>query len=149
MPTGVEIEARRKAAVEMIGRTGRNEFSSPVKLELYDVQDLTYAMADFPGVDISLAQDLVVNDAAKMTAGPGLIGEVTKLNQELNRAQKSLAEELAKTEEERILDTENSSRRLATSSEVRGFVKKLERPVTKADELEFPDMATWKELIAK
>jgi hypothetical protein len=30
-----------------------------VKLELYDVQDLTYGMADFPGVDISLAQDAI------------------------------------------------------------------------------------------
>src|SRR6185295_5747309 len=30
-----------------------------VKLELYDVQDLTYGMADFPGVDISLAQDSI------------------------------------------------------------------------------------------
>lgn len=30
-----------------------------VKLDLYDVQDLTYGMADFPGVDISLAQDSI------------------------------------------------------------------------------------------
>jgi Flp pilus assembly secretin CpaC/tetratricopeptide (TPR) repeat protein len=30
-----------------------------VKLELYDVQDLTYGMADFPGVDISLANDSI------------------------------------------------------------------------------------------
>jgi Flp pilus assembly secretin CpaC/tetratricopeptide (TPR) repeat protein len=30
-----------------------------VKLELYDVQDLTYGMADFPGVDISLANDAI------------------------------------------------------------------------------------------
>lgn len=30
-----------------------------VKLELYDVQDLTYGMADFPGVDISLANDQI------------------------------------------------------------------------------------------
>ncbi|HYF01278.1 MAG TPA: hypothetical protein VEJ18_20310 [Planctomycetota bacterium] len=30
-----------------------------VKLELYDVQDLTYGMQDFPGVDISLAQDAI------------------------------------------------------------------------------------------
>ena len=30
-----------------------------VKLDLYDVQDLTYGMADFPGVDISLANDSI------------------------------------------------------------------------------------------
>ncbi|HZE97992.1 MAG TPA: hypothetical protein VE981_13265, partial [Planctomycetota bacterium] len=30
-----------------------------VKLDLYDVQDLTYGMADFPGVDISLSQDSI------------------------------------------------------------------------------------------
>ncbi|MBV8878500.1 MAG: tetratricopeptide repeat protein, partial [Planctomycetaceae bacterium] len=30
-----------------------------VKLDLYDVQDLTYGMADFPGVDISLATDSI------------------------------------------------------------------------------------------
>jgi tetratricopeptide (TPR) repeat protein len=33
------------------------ELRRGVRLELYDVQDLTYGMQDFPGVDISLARD--------------------------------------------------------------------------------------------
>lgn len=34
-----------------------------IKLELYDVQDLTYGLQDFPGVDISLATDSLGVDA--------------------------------------------------------------------------------------
>ena len=39
--------------------TTADALKTRVKLELYDVQDLTYGMADFPGVDISLAQDAI------------------------------------------------------------------------------------------
>jgi type II secretory pathway component GspD/PulD (secretin)/tetratricopeptide (TPR) repeat protein len=39
--------------------TKADQLKKAVKLELYDVQDLTYGMADFPGVDISLAQDAI------------------------------------------------------------------------------------------
>ena len=37
--------------------TKKEGLKTTVKLELYDVQDLTYGLQDFPGVDISLAQD--------------------------------------------------------------------------------------------
>jgi type II secretory pathway component GspD/PulD (secretin)/tetratricopeptide (TPR) repeat protein len=39
--------------------TTQDALKKQVKLELYDVQDLTYGMQDFPGVDISLAQDAI------------------------------------------------------------------------------------------
>ncbi len=39
--------------------TKADQLKKSVKLELYDVQDLTYGMVDFPGVDISLAQDAI------------------------------------------------------------------------------------------
>jgi type II secretory pathway component GspD/PulD (secretin)/tetratricopeptide (TPR) repeat protein len=39
--------------------TKQDQLKKQVKLELYDVQDLTYGMKDFPGVDISLAQDAI------------------------------------------------------------------------------------------
>ena len=39
--------------------TKADQLKKQVKLELYDVQDLTYGMKDFPGVDISLAQDAI------------------------------------------------------------------------------------------
>lgn len=39
--------------------TPLDQLKKAVKLELYDVQDLTYGMQDFPGVDISLAQDAI------------------------------------------------------------------------------------------
>ena len=39
--------------------TTADQLKKQVKLELYDVQDLTYGMMDFPGVDISLAQDAI------------------------------------------------------------------------------------------
>jgi hypothetical protein len=74
------------------------------KLELYDVQDLTYAMADFPGVDITLAQDAVVANPVDLppveTPRPGLLNEVHRLNRDLNEVQRSNVEGLSKTEEE-------------------------------------------------
>ena len=39
--------------------TNQEALKSDVKLELYDVQDLTYGMRDFPGVDISLSTDSI------------------------------------------------------------------------------------------
>lgn len=45
-----------------------------VKLELYDVQDLTYGMQDFPGVDISLAQDAI---GAQVTQGEEAVQQFT------------------------------------------------------------------------
>jgi type II secretory pathway component GspD/PulD (secretin)/tetratricopeptide (TPR) repeat protein len=39
--------------------TKQDQLKKQVKLELYDVQDLTYGMKDFPGVDISLAQNAI------------------------------------------------------------------------------------------
>ncbi len=46
--------------------TTADALKKKVKLELYDVQDLTYGMQDFPGVDISLAQDAI---GAQVTQG--------------------------------------------------------------------------------
>ena len=39
--------------------TSQDALKTDVVLELYDVQDLTYGMQDFPGVDINLAQDAI------------------------------------------------------------------------------------------
>ncbi len=39
--------------------TSADTLKKQVKLELYDVQDLTYGIQDFPGVDISLSQDTI------------------------------------------------------------------------------------------
>ncbi len=39
--------------------TSQDALKKKVRLELYDVQDLTYGLQDFPGVDISLAQDSI------------------------------------------------------------------------------------------
>jgi type II secretory pathway component GspD/PulD (secretin) len=39
--------------------TSTDALKKKVRLELYDVQDLTYGLQDFPGVDISLAQDAI------------------------------------------------------------------------------------------
>jgi hypothetical protein len=77
------------------------------ELELYDVQDLTYAMADFPGVDITLAQDTVEANSIKLPPADStktvLLNEVIQLNQELNRNQKNNSEGLPKTEGETIV----------------------------------------------
>jgi type II secretory pathway component GspD/PulD (secretin)/tetratricopeptide (TPR) repeat protein len=45
--------------------TTADALKKQVKLELYDVQDLTYGMQDFPGVDISLAQDSIGTTVAQ------------------------------------------------------------------------------------
>ncbi len=45
--------------------TKADQLKKSVKLELYDVQDLTYGMQDFPGVDISLAQDAIGTTVAQ------------------------------------------------------------------------------------
>jgi Flp pilus assembly secretin CpaC/tetratricopeptide (TPR) repeat protein len=45
--------------------TKADQLKKEVKLELYDVQDLTYGMQDFPGVDISLAQDQIGTTVAQ------------------------------------------------------------------------------------
>jgi tetratricopeptide (TPR) repeat protein len=39
--------------------TSADALKKRVKLELYDVQDLTYGIQDFPGVDITLSQDSI------------------------------------------------------------------------------------------
>jgi len=65
-----------------------------VKLELYDVQDLTYGMADFPGVDISLAQDAIgtgsikksIEDLPKIEKEPSRAARINDLNRQLDAA---------------------------------------------------------------
>lgn len=44
--------------------TKTEKLKKKVKLELYDVQDLTYGLQDFPGVEITLAQDSLGTTAA-------------------------------------------------------------------------------------
>ena len=44
--------------------TSMDALKKKVRLELYDVQDLTYGLQDFPGVDISLAQDAIGTTAS-------------------------------------------------------------------------------------
>ncbi len=43
----------------VVSITSTDAIKSQVKLELYDVQDLTYGIQDFPGVDIALSQDQI------------------------------------------------------------------------------------------
>lgn len=54
--------------------TTADSLKKKVKLELYDVQDLTYGMQDFPGVDISLAQDAI---GAQVTQGEEAVQQFT------------------------------------------------------------------------
>ena len=44
--------------------TSAEALKKRVKLELYDVQDLTYGIQDFPGVDISLSQETIGTQVA-------------------------------------------------------------------------------------
>jgi type II secretory pathway component GspD/PulD (secretin) len=49
----------------VVSITSTETLKKRVKLELYDVQDLTYGMMDFPGVDISLSQDAIGTSVAQ------------------------------------------------------------------------------------